>query len=536
MRLSFADERMITEGRHWRDFRRAVAATAEELRRRNCKRGALATPDGYQFAVGLFALAAAGATIILPVNGQPGTLAALAGQCDLVLSEVRERGEGGWDGEIDADGTVLEFFTSGSTGTPKRIARTLGELAREIEVLETRWGQELGFEPVFATVSHQHIFGLTFRLLWPLLKGRPFTRFAHDLWEDLLADLPPRAVVIASPAHLSRLGGLTGHHQLSGLFTAGAPLPFEAAQQAKALFGRLPVEIYGSTETGAIATRRQETPDTPWTVFPGNEIGLGEDGHLRLRSPYVGKGDWTDLQDRVEAVQGGFRLLGRLDRIVKIAGKRIDLDEVESALQQAGGVAEAALLTLGSDDPTLAAVVVLSAAGQRELDEIGPFRLSRRLRAALAATQDPAGRPRRWRFVDALPRTGLDKLPHAALAALFEEAPAEPKVTALRQEGERAELDLEIPPDLRWFDGHFPDAPVLPGVVQLEWAMEFARRHLGLRQPAARLFQVKFKSVIQPNDRVTLKLTHDPKGPRLKFSYDREDGTCSSGSITLVPP
>lgn len=536
MRLSFPDERVIAGDRRWGDFRRAVAATAAELRRRNCRRGALVTADGYLFAVGLFGLAVAGASIILPANGQPGTLAALSGHCDLVLSDIPEQGEAEWDGEIDADRTLLEFFTSGSTGTPKRISRTLGELVREIDVLETRWGEALEAAPVFATVTHQHIFGMTFRLLWPLLKGRSFARFSLELWEEMLAELPPDAVLIASPAHLTRLAGLAGPYPLRGLFTAGAPLPFEAARQAEALFGRLPDEIYGSTETGAIATRRQQAPDTPWMLFPGNEIAIADDQHLRLRSPYVGDGGWADLQDRAAPAGDGFRLLGRLDRIVKIAGKRIDLDEVEHALKQADGVADAALLVLEGDEPTLAAVVVPTPAGRRDLAEIGAFRLSRRLRAALGATQDPAGRPRRWRFVDALPRAGLDKPSRPALAALFAEAPSEPIVTAIRQDGPKAELDLEIPPDLRWFDGHFPHAPVLPGVVQLEWALEFGRRRFGLRQPAARLFQVKFKSVVQPGDRLILRLAHDAAAGRLKFSYDREDGTCSSGSITLDPP
>jgi uncharacterized SAM-dependent methyltransferase len=66
--------------------------------------------------------------------------------------------------------------------------------------------------------------------------------------------------------------------------------------------------------------------------------------------------------------------------------------------------------------------------------------------------------------------------------------------------------------------------------------MAYARRHFGLPQPSAQLFQVKFKSVIQPGDRLTLKLAHLPEANRLKFSYDRADGTCSSGSITLDPP
>ena len=514
---------------------RAVTAIAAEIRRRGLKRVVLVEPDAHRFAAGLFGVLSAGATAILPANAQPDTLAALAKDGDLPLGEIADAGAELWDGEIDAECARIEFFTSGSTGAPKRIVRTLAELAREIEVLEARWGTQMGSAPVFATVPHQHIFGLTFRLLWPLLAGRPFARFAHDLWEPLLADLPDGAVLVASPAQLSRLGGLADRRRLAGLFTAGAPLSLEAARQAETVFGRLPDEIYGSTETGAIATRRQEAPDTPWSPFPETVISIAEDGHLRLRVPYANSGGWMDLQDRVESAGGGFRLLGRLDRIAKIAGKRIDLGQVEEAVTRLPLIAEAAILTLGETDPVLAAAAVLNKDGRDELARIGAFRLSRKLRAGLAAGQDPAGRPRRWRFVDALPRTALGKPSLPALAALFA-APAEPTRLAARQSGNQAEIDIEIPPDLRWFEGHFPEAPVLPGVVQLEWAMAEGRRRFGLTQDAAREFQVKFKSVIGPGERLTLRLTLDTAARRLKFAYERDGSACSTGSIVLDPP
>lgn len=538
MKLDFPETRVVAVGvepRRWGDFRRAVAATAEEVRRRGWHRGALVEPDGYRFLVGLFGLLAAGATAVLPANAQPGTLAALAERGDLPLDGIAEAGDIAWTGEIDAESCRLEFFTSGSTGAPKPIVRTLGELVREITMLEARWGEALGSAPIFGTVSHQHIFGLTFRLLWPLLAGRPFARFAHDLWEPLLAELADGAALVASPAHLARLGGLAGERHLAGLFTAGAPLPFAAAEQAETLFGRRPDEIYGSTETGAIATRRQEAPDTPWTPLPGADTLIAEDGRLRLRAPWAGDGGWRDLQDRVEMAGAGFRLLGRLDRIAKIAGKRIDLDATERAVRSLEHVADVALLVLDGREPVLAAVAVLTEAGRRELAEHGAFRLSRRLRADLADGQEPAARPRRWRFVDALPRNGLGKVSQAGLAALFE-APAEPLVLAVRQTVTQAEIDIEIPPDLRWFDGHFPEAPVLPGVVQLDWALAEGRRRFGIAQPAARDFQVKFKKVIGSGDRLTLRLTFDPAGRRLKFAYERDGVTCSTGSILLDTP
>jgi predicted LPLAT superfamily acyltransferase len=84
-----------------------------------------------------------------------------------------------------------------------------------------------------------------------------------------------------------------------------------------------------------------------------------------------------------------------------------------------------------------------------------------------------------------------------------------PTVTASHQRGNTGvNLDLHIRPDLLWFHGHFPGTPILPGVVQIHWAVDFARRYLGLDLDTAREFQIKFKAVIQPDDAVVLTLDH----------------------------
>jgi len=427
MMLPLPDDALLAFGQAGQmtglDFRTDVAALASALRRRRIQRGAIMTADGYRFTVALFALFAADATAVLPPNGQPGTLAALAGQYDLLLGdgEVADptADRSCWDGRLDAQACRIDFFTSGSTGAPKCISRRLDQLVREIAQLERRWGAGSEQAPVFATVSHQHIFGLTFRLLWPLMTGRPFATHSHDLWETLLAAMPAGAIVISSPAHLDRLEGLHSKNKPRLLFSAGAPLPFTAASRAAALFDSLPHEIYGSTETGAIATRQQRHADTPWTPLAGNRIAADEQGQLRLLSPYASEGDWMALPDRIELLPKGFRLLGRLDRVVKIAGKRIELDDVEAALRRLPEIADAAVLPLPGDDPILAAAVQLSEQGAVSLARLGAFRLSRRLRAALAATLEPAGRPRRWRFVPALPRTAMHKTVQSDLADLF---------------------------------------------------------------------------------------------------------------------
>jgi acyl-CoA synthetase (AMP-forming)/AMP-acid ligase II len=505
-------------------FRDEVAACAGAVRAAGCRRGALVARDGWNFAVGLMGLLHGGAEVVVPPNAQPGALAALSGTWDMVLDDPPIMGEPLRLRPLDAAACRLAFYTSGSTGTPKRVDKTLAQMEGEAAALQALWGEALGDAPTLATVAHQHIYGLTFKLSWPLMAGRPFVSLSHELWETLLADLPPGAVLVSSPAHLTRLGGL---HVVADrprlLLSAGAPLPLAAAREAEWLFGVLPTEIYGSTETGAVATRQA---DAPWRPFPGTAVRREVDGRLSLSCPYVSP-DWIECADRIDLeADGGFHLLGRADRVAKIEGKRVGLAEVEAALAVLPEVAEAQVVVLGGT--VLAAAVVPTPVGRAALERLGAFRFGRALRWQLSATLEPAGQPRRWRFVERLPDGAMGKRQDAAVTALFEDGRLPPATVRPVEGG--FEFDLAMAPDLRWFDGHFPVFPLLPGVVQVDWAVGFARRHLGYAGPTAQRFRIKFKQMIRPGDRLVLGLRTDARG-RVTFEYRRGDEVCSVGVL-----
>lgn len=423
-------------------LREDVATNAARLVARGLRRGLLVSEDGYWFLVGLLALLQAGAEIVLPPNAQPGTLAALRDAADSV---VADRALDGCDNAVvlaaadvsyratlralDPAVCRLTFYTSGSTGERKRIDKTLAQLEREIAVLDSLWGALLGDSRVLRMVSHQHIFGLTFGILWPVAAGRAFAAESLIAWESLLARLGPPTALIVSPAQLSRLGGLDAvapTRRPSAVITAGAPLAHAAAQEAEALLGALPIEIFGSTETGAFAWRRQDRAEVPWRALPGIALARSADGTLALRSPFLATGDLHRTADIVALVDGGFVFEGRADRIVKIEGKRVGLAEIERDLTRLPFVSDAATVALGGDRTTLAAAVVLAPEGQRALATLGKFRFERLLRRALGATQEPAALPRRWRFVDTLPVDAMGKRQMQAIERLLT-APAAAK-------------------------------------------------------------------------------------------------------------
>lgn len=416
-------------------LRAEIAHNAERLGRAGIRRALLVCEDSFCFVVGLCALLQIGADIALPPNTQSGTLARLGDAFDALVTDaprpdrpqdivLEPKDADAGAAALDAGRSRIDFFTSGSTGTMKRVEKHAALLEREAEMLEGLWGERLGAASMLGTVTHQHVFGLTFRVIWPLLAGRPFAASMHFAWESLLLDLTAAAAIVSSPAHLTRLGGLEplpAALRPRMIFTAGAPLPEAAARETEAVLGSPPIEIFGSTETGAFAWRSGPEQPPLWQPLPGVEIACGEDGLLRVASPFIGGSGQCALADRiVPAGDGRFRFEGRADRIVKIEGKRVDLQQLERDLLALPWIAAAAVAALPAAAVVLGAVVVLSQQGREELARLGKFRFERRLRRELGATQEPVALPRRWRFVEALPLDGMGKRRAADLQSLLE--------------------------------------------------------------------------------------------------------------------
>jgi 3-hydroxymyristoyl/3-hydroxydecanoyl-(acyl carrier protein) dehydratase len=106
-----------------------------------------------------------------------------------------------------------------------------------------------------------------------------------------------------------------------------------------------------------------------------------------------------------------------------------------------------------------------------------------------------------------------------------------PVIEALERSNDHVKLRFVISPTLRYFEGHFAGCPVLPGVVQVGWAIEFARLHIPFSARFRSLAAVKFTRVIQPNAVIALDLVADAARRALSFEYRSGDEACSSGRI-----
>lgn len=530
--------------RQWRrgDWLRDVARLASRLRARAEPRWLLLHEDSYRFSIGLFALLAAGKHVVLPPNAQPGTLVALQELPLLQLDDELAVASGEQCEplpRLDGDALAITVLTSGSTGAAKSICKPLRCYADEVAMLEQLWGEQLGSAAVLSSVSHQHVYGLLFRLLWPLVSGRPFASQTLAYPEMLLAACAPwpRAVLVSSPALLSRFPPAIDlaqqRQRLVAVFSSGGLLPFATAQQWQQRLGRLPLEILGSSETGGVAWRQQHGDDEPWQALPGVAVCLqGEQDLLAVQSPFTGEAGWLAMGDRARLLgDGRFRLCGRADTIVKVGEKRLSLTAMERVLCEGALVAAARVVPLPDHADRLGAVLVLSPAGHALLQQQGRRVLIERLRDGLLQQFERVLLPRKWRLVAQLPHDSQGKTAMAGLQQLFRDnAPAAAEV--LEHNAVRRIVRWHFSEDSGLFDGHFPGLPILPGVVQFDLAVRQCAAWYPLQQ-FRRIERLKFQEPVVPGDTVTLQLDNLGNG-QVAFSYMLAAQPLSSGRMVFA--
>lgn len=111
-----------------------------------------------------------------------------------------------------------------------------------------------------------------------------------------------------------------------------------------------------------------------------------------------------------------------------------------------------------------------------------------------------------------------------------------PEIRFKRVSDNKVELGLKIPKDLAYFEGHFPELPIVPGVVQLHWAVEFAKEIFKIPGFISQGSQIKFSNLMYPLDELCLVLEHLPQKYMVHYSYKTDDKTYASGRLTYTYP
>ena len=201
-----------------------------------------------------------------------------------------------------------------------------------------------------------------------------------------------------------------------------------------------------------------------------------------MRSPFAGEDGWQALGDRVSwRADGSFELLGRADRIAKIEDKRVSLSEIERRLLEHAFVKDVVAVALeDSARQYIGVVVELTAAGREALTAQGKAAVNSALRSSLRGRVDAVALPRAFRYPGGIAGGCTGQTPDRGARRIVrcQAVTTEPIVVEQRVAPPEAELRLLIPDDLEYCRGHFAGAPIVPGVVQVKWAIEAARRHL----------------------------------------------------------
>ena len=434
----------------WRDgrprSRRQYLADVQALAARLPDAGPMLniTADRYWFAVGLGAALQRGQPNLLPPNHTPDMVTRLRAlfpgtyaltdqaNADVALPLVRHAQDAAAISAVAAapriadDALAALVLTSGSTGAPVPHAKHWGLLVRNTRAGAQRLARHMGRDSLagvtlVATVPAQHMYGFESTVLVALLggaafdAGRPF--YPADIANALRRAPRPR-MLVTTPFHLKMLlesGVQLPHIDLT--VCATAPLAPQLAARAEAELGAPLMEIYGCTEAGQIASRRT-TAGIEWQTYDGLRI-TGDGAESVVQGGHVPEP--TVLADVLEVIAADrFRLLGRSNDLINIAGKRSSLGHLNHHLNTVPGVQDGAFWlppedSHGTGVVRLIAFVVAPGLSTQALHE--------RVLSTLRERVDAAFLPRRIVAVAALPReTTTGKLPAAMFAAWVEHA------------------------------------------------------------------------------------------------------------------
>ncbi len=498
--------------------------------------------DRYRFTVSLCATLVAGKTSLLPSTHTPEMVRALASfapdafclhdsdDCAIDLPRFRypEVAHVDVSGEaqvpyIDGARVVAYVFTSGSTGVPVPHRKTWGFLVKNVRAAADRLGL-LGQAraTLIGTVPPQHMYGFESTVLLALIGGLAFSNRQPFYPVDIRAELdavPEPRVLVSSPIHLRALfANDEALPRASLVLSATAPLSEKLALDAEARLDAPLMEIYGSTETGQIATRRTART-AAWELFPdialtpraddaddaGEPTMWASGGHVETPVPM---GDALELIDETH-----FLLHGRKADLINIAGKRTSLAYLNHQLNAVPGVVDGVFYmpdeTEADSEPVRRLMALVVAPRLAVAD----------LQRALRERIDAAFMPRPLLFVETLPRNATGKLPRDVLTQLIEQ-----------ERKRRAALSFTVPPDHPALAGHFPGHPIVPGVVLLDHALDAIGAALGTSVDACRIESAKFLSPAKPGEALDIAYETAASGA-IRFTIRAGARAVASGAL-----
>jgi len=325
---------------------------------------------------------------------------------------------------IDETENHIYLYTSGSTGKPKAILHTLKEIEEDNKTVISIWGKEYSKRKLITTVSQHHIYGLYWCICLPFTIGVPFRRRRIEFPSEFEKLTDTSYVLVSTPAFIKRTVETEEKLDMKDIFisTSGGALSEDLAVKAEKVFGFCPVEGYGSTETSGVAYRQQSRDGLWLTPYDCCKISVNENGCLHVISPFIKDPKGVSTADLAEIREDGkFLIKGRSDSIVKIEEKRISMTEVENRLYESGLVEDASVVALSNNvRQYLAAVIVLNAEGKKKFENQEKLAINRYFHDFLMKYFENVVIPKKWRFVEKIPKDVQGKKQKLEIMEMFE--------------------------------------------------------------------------------------------------------------------
>lgn len=462
--------------------------------------------------------------------------------------------------KIPLDKARFFIQTSGSSGEPKFIAKNIYQMLCEAKFLAEFFhlndytkAQSKDDMPTFiGAIPHRHLFGLTFKVFLPLVCGGVVLKeqflYHHFLINAL--DTHKNVILLASPTALDIIlkDDISKIPPPKAIFCAGSPLDSRSRAGLEKRFGddlKHFVEIYGSSETGIIGYQAQKyTPksstQSTFHAFPPVKLKLDSSSRLVISSAWLDsfegeKAEFLSNDCAKIHSNGTFTLLGRYDRIIKLNETRISLDFVESSLKSSNLIENVRVGKLDGQN-RLSAIIVLSDEGKKVFRLSGKKGIKSAIKSSLQSNAHLMSALRYFHIRSYLPYNEQGKITLKAFKDCVN-AKITPTFCLISQnissnEVKTCTLEAYIDEGCFYFDGHFADFPLVPGFVELGFALDCASEYLDTTlESISKIQSVKFSSFLRPCDNARLELERSQN--RLAFTLYANDKICSSGKIEL---
>lgn len=312
-------------------------------------------------------------------------------------------------------------LTSATTGPARLVAFTQEQLFADAQNIVATMGLRPQW-PNVGFISLAHSYGFSNLVLPLALFGIPLI-LAHPPLPEVFRRVAKQHQNITLPAVPAlwqawhEAGALSANVRLA--ISAGAPLPLALEADVFHTTGVKIHNFYGASECGGIAYDRSNKPRTEGalagTALENVQLSRTSDGVLEVRGPAVGETYWPqpdprldkrrfETADLVDIKEAQIFLRGRASDLINVAGRKVSPEVIESELLRHAAVRDCVVFGATNGDSgrgELIAACVVGAVTERELRDF--------LTGRLPAWQVP----RKWHFMEALPRNERGKLSRA---------------------------------------------------------------------------------------------------------------------------